>query len=332
MRSFSTSAPAVLAVDGGGTKTAALWVQQDATVLSYSVTSGSNPFDQPYWRDILKNLVTPMSKSVQAAAFGLAGYGENRAQGNIIRNYLRTLCPNGALSLSNDVDMACTGAFAGGAGILLLAGTGSTTWARNAAGQTSRVGGWGSVFGDEGSAYWIGREALKLLCRAFDGRTPEAQGFASALAAHMGWPQTGPAAMDALLGWHATQPHPRSAVAQCARFVDHLAQSGCTHALALLTEAAEELAKNVQTARSYFQAPELPWSFAGSVFNSTLLLNKVTARCGAPVAPCLPPLGGGILRAAKQAGWPVTPDWVKQLGASLSQLPPPNTLSNPSAS
>ena len=54
----------------------------------------------------------------------------------------------------------------------LVAGTGSVAYGRNAAGKTARAGGWGYLAGDEGSAYWIGREALAALALALDGRGP----------------------------------------------------------------------------------------------------------------------------------------------------------------
>ena len=326
----SSSVPAILAVDGGGTKTAAVRIGQDASVQAYQTTGGSNPFDQSGWQEVLTDLVTPMSEGVLAFAFGLAGYGENRAFGETIRTHLHSLCPNGVFTLSNDVDMACNGAFAEGAGVLLLSGTGAIAWARNALGQTTRVGGWGSTFGDEGSAYWIGRKALQLLCQAFDGRAPDAVPFARRLCAHMGWADTNPAAMDALLGWHAAQARPRSAVAQCARLVDTLAEEGCPQALALLKAAAVELARCVQTARAHFEpdtvgmAP-LPWSYAGSVFNSGLIRTELTTLCGTPQPPRLPPLGGGILRAARQAGWRIDSDWISTLAENLQTLPATST-------
>ncbi len=65
----------------------------------------------------------------------------------------------------NDVAVAFEGALGGDEGVLVLAGTGSMGWARGPAGVV-RVGGWGDVFGDEGSAFWIGREALALVSRA----------------------------------------------------------------------------------------------------------------------------------------------------------------------
>ena len=55
-------------------------------------------------------------------------------------------------------------------GITLICGTGSFAWGRNEQGRTARCGGWGSLFGDEGSGYSIGLAGLRAAARAADGR------------------------------------------------------------------------------------------------------------------------------------------------------------------
>lgn len=309
--------PAILAVDGGGTKTLAVRVGPDATVQAMQITKGCNPFDQPDWQNILTNLVTPLASGLQAAAFGIAGYGENRETGRLLRAHVHQLCPATPLSLTNDVDMACIGAFAGEAGVLLLSGTGSMAWASDGAGQTARVGGWGPVFGDEGSAYWIGRKALQRVCQAMDGRAPEAKDFARQICATMHWSDKNPAALDALLGWYNQQERPRPAVAHCARLIDEMAETGCPEARALITQAAQHLATLVQTARARFSEHTLPWSYAGSVFKSRLLRDTLTDLCGTPQPPRLPPVGGGIVQAARLAGWPIDAAWIARLAHAL---------------
>src|SRR5437879_13624105 len=69
--------------------------------------------------------------------------------------------------------MVCgwAGALAGEDGISVVAGTGSIAYGEYE-GRRARAGGWGELFGDEGSAYWIAREGLRLFSRKSDGRTP----------------------------------------------------------------------------------------------------------------------------------------------------------------
>ena len=46
-------------------------------------------------------------------------------------------------------------------GIALISGTGSVAWGRTPDGRTARAGGWGYLLGDEGSGYWVGRQAVR---------------------------------------------------------------------------------------------------------------------------------------------------------------------------
>src|SRR5439155_1968617 len=57
--------------------------------------------------------------------------------------------------------------------IVLVVGTGTVAYGRDAAGRAARAGGWGPLFGDEGGGYWVGCEALRAVARAHDGRGPE---------------------------------------------------------------------------------------------------------------------------------------------------------------
>jgi N-acetylglucosamine kinase-like BadF-type ATPase len=68
--------------------------------------------------------------------------------------------PCDELALLHDAVIAQAGAFEGGPGVLVIAGTGSVAYGVNARGDTATVGGWGYLFGDEGSAFWFARRAL----------------------------------------------------------------------------------------------------------------------------------------------------------------------------
>jgi glucosamine kinase len=84
---------------------------------------------------------------------------------NILRKYL-----NGKLVLCGDVEIALDAAFAGGRGIVVIAGTGSNVAGRTAAGSLVHAGGWGPALGDQGSGYWFGHHALRRLMHALDAR------------------------------------------------------------------------------------------------------------------------------------------------------------------
>ena len=71
----------------------------------------------------------------------------------------------------NDMICGWAGSLGGADGINIVAGTGSIGYGERR-GRTARVGGWGEVFGDEGSAYWIAVQGLNVFTRMSDGRLP----------------------------------------------------------------------------------------------------------------------------------------------------------------
>jgi glucosamine kinase len=71
-----------------------------------------------------------------------------------------------------DGETALHGAFAGGPGILLIAGTGSVGWGRGEDGRVEHCGGWGMTLGDEGSGFGLARAGLVAALRGHDGRGP----------------------------------------------------------------------------------------------------------------------------------------------------------------
>jgi N-acetylglucosamine kinase-like BadF-type ATPase len=321
-----TMTKSVLAIDGGGSKTLVAIADASGTVTRLAAGAGVNPMDNPQWRQNLAALLDGFAvdrAALAAAVAALPSYGEVAAVSALQRAATAALLDPVSQRLVNDVDAAHLGAFAGGPGILLLAGTGSMAWARDAAGASYRVGGWGEGFGDEGSGYWIGLRAVQLASQHLDGRTM-APGLVDGLFAGLGLDRTQP--HDSLAGWFGGLTHRRSAVAAVALFVDALARRGDPTALAILDAAAEQLALHATAiARTIGAGAPAGWSYAGGAFHSHLLRDAVARRLGTPPQPPrLPPIGGALLAAATDAGWPIDDAWIDRLATSLGRaLPAP---------
>ena len=110
---------------------------------------------------------------------GAAGAGRADAA-SALEHALREAFPSVRLAVADDTRAALRSAIPEGPGIVLIAGTGSVAYAENAT-SAIRVGGLGYLIGDEGSAFAIGRAAVELLGRTYDGRAREDE--TSALAA-----------------------------------------------------------------------------------------------------------------------------------------------------
>ncbi|MEM7305262.1 MAG: BadF/BadG/BcrA/BcrD ATPase family protein [Planctomycetota bacterium] len=109
-----------------------------------------------------------------AAAFlGVAGASsaEDRAQVAEVAERIE-LAPAGRIGVDHDLRIAHAAAFDDEPGIVVVAGTGSAAYGRDAHGTAERAGGWGPTLDDPGSAYDLARRALTACVRAADGRGP----------------------------------------------------------------------------------------------------------------------------------------------------------------
>lgn len=144
-----------------------------------------------------------------------------------------------AVHVGTDVEAAFHDAFANGPGVLLVAGTGSIAYGRAEDGREGRAGGWGHLFGDEGSAYAIGIEALRRVARATDGRGP-GTALVEGVLGHLGL-----ASVDDVVTWMGDAS--KGAVAALATVVADVGAAGDTAAGEILARAVEELEGQVRT-------------------------------------------------------------------------------------
>lgn len=308
----------VASLDGGGTKTLGAYASRDGRVHFTTMTMGCNPQDNPHWRDGLGAALAQFPP-VDNAVLGLPGFGEVPALDLLVQNFasdeFTSTSTRNALVCMNDVELAFRGAFPDGDGILVLSGTGSMAMGQGPQGLV-RAGGWGDLFGDEGSAFWIGRMGLQLASQMRDGRIADT-GFADRLSKKLQIPQE-----DGFFGlsvWATNNTHPRSEIAKVSIYINELHDEDDLTACAILDAAAAELVTHVRCVARLAQLPTpVRWTTAGSVFQSARVLRRVTELLdGPPVAPAFDALGGGLWLAATAAGWPVDRVWGARIRAAL---------------
>lgn len=310
----------MLGVDGGGSKTLVALADESGRVARTALSGGTNPMDNRNWRIELLRALSAISvvPNIAAAAAALPSYGEVEAVSLAQSEAIASVLGTWPRCILNDVDVAQIGAFAGRPGILVLAGTGSMVWARDVEGRSHRIGGWGDVLGDEGSAFWIGQRILSAVTQSADGRAPQTE-MMEALFAQIGADIANPE--ESLAGWASRIVHPRSEIAALAPIAMRLAEAGDATARGIVLAAADQLARHVIAIQPRV-GRDVPWSYAGGTFKSSFLLSAVTERVGhPPVPPRLPPIGGALLAAARLADWSTENAWIERLKASLAELP-----------
>ncbi|WP_136608759.1 N-acetylglucosamine kinase [Paenibacillus dokdonensis] len=179
------------------------------------------------------------SLQVACAIFGLAGLDtayDRRIIEELVHEALAsTQVQVDRIVVENDGVAALLGATGGDPGILIIAGTGSIVYGINAKGDSARAGGWGHRVGDEGSGYWIGRQAIRAALRGYDGRSG-ATSLTAKLLQHLKLQNE-----EELFNWAYSGAYSVDKTAELSKIVGEAAQEGEAPARRILESAADEL-------------------------------------------------------------------------------------------
>jgi len=158
-----------LGIDGGGSKTTFLLVDEYYNEICHLQTGPSNHLSvgPDAAKDAIAQGISQLTERPTIVCAGFAGAGRPDSIA-FYREVLQTLIPEAQVIVESDAFIASIGAIGIDPGLLLIAGTGSIVIGRDKDRSMFRVGGWGPHFGDEGSGFWIGREAVRATLRSVD--------------------------------------------------------------------------------------------------------------------------------------------------------------------
>lgn len=257
-----------LGVDGGGTKTEFVCIDATGEIVARALTGTT------YHLQVgLEEATARIAQGVGAIAsqlgiapaaldyvfFGLPAYGEDAVVDPLLHQACGRILGHDRYRCDNDMVCGWAGSLGCADGINLVAGTGSIGYGERQ-GRTARVGGWGEMFSDEGSAYWIAIQGLNAFTRMSDGRLavgPLHRAFIDALGLA--------ADLDICARVMGDTGMSRDAIAALAPIVVQAAEAGDARAAAILQRAGTELADMAQALRTRlgFAADEtvlLSWS------------------------------------------------------------------------
>ena len=298
-----------LGVDGGQSSTTALIGDETGRILGMGVGGPCNHAETHEGRGKLERAVSaclatacgqaglPATAHFEAACFGMSGGPDDK------QAILAAMLHAERLIVTTDAVIALAGATETGQGIITIAGTGSMAFGRNAPGETARAGGWGYLYGDEGSAFDIARQGLRAALRMEEGWGPATDLRRRFLAA------TDSADAGQVLHRFYTDEWPRSRLATLARLVDEAAIAADTVACEILKDAAAQLAGFAASVRSQLWKPgeAVNVAYIGGVFQSGIVRERFRGLVEADAGThCGPPRHGphvgALLEAYRAAG------------------------------
>lgn len=260
----------VVGIDGGGTKTRGIVADERGDRIAEATGPGSTvkpglagnsaEVIAAVVRDALEEGGITDSRP-RVVCVGVAGVGRESERAALFEA-LQSQNLADEIVVQTDFSIALDDAFGDGPGVLLIAGTGSSAFARGPTGATARCGGWGAMIGDEGSGAWIGRKALSVVSAASDGREPETALTGAVLTA------AEVSEASELIRWAADATPAK--LATLAPVVLSVADAGDLRANSIISMAVEELALHVRAlARQLFtdERASVPVAFTGGLLS-----------------------------------------------------------------
>ena len=263
----------VVGVDGGGTHTRCLCATIQGEILAEAQTGAANPLRvgvPACVQTVVECILTACAKARLAEPPAcvyccLAGVGRETEYNAVLTGLSEALqVPH--LYLDNDAEAALAGAHRLEPGIIVIAGTGAVAYGKDKTGRRARADGWGPVLGDEGSGAWIGREVVRAIARAADGRGPQTA-LTEAVLAH--FELNNPTQLINKLPLDADL---NLKLAGLAEICSQVAGRNDPVAVELLNRTGEILAQTVLALTSQFEADaDLPVAYSGGVFESEIV-------------------------------------------------------------
>lgn len=266
-------------VDGGGTKTLALAASVDGQRQGRGLAGPSNLYSVGFESacTAIESAISDALAGADLAALclGLAGAGR---QDDVSRftAWAQAKYPGVALKVLSDAEILLASGNPSGPALALICGTGSIVYGRTAAGELLRAGGWGYLFGDEGSGYAIGAAALRAVMQAEDGRGMHTL-LTSLILDRYGL-ESPPSLVRSIYGIES----PRTEIAGLADLVDRAALQGDTIAISILETAGVDLARMVQVVYRKLEGVAAPLVLTGGVIlRGKYLVNTFRQTCEA---------------------------------------------------
>lgn len=278
-----------LGVDGGGTKTHVILLDREKNFVSEGFAGPSNPLRvgiETAVANIAQAVDTACDRAqkttseIVSAVLGLAGVRRLDIRERIRERSIEIFGIE-IVKVVTDAEIALFATTLGGEGVVIISGTGSVCFGRDALGNTAMSGGWGPTAGDEGGGISIARHALQAIAKASDGRGASTRlSLVGAEYFRASTPE------DLVVAIYSPQMD-NSKLAGFAQFVAQTAHEGDEIAIEILAVAGHELglAANAVIQKLNLQNGKVPIGTVGSVFKAGDLLTNSLLETVRRIAP-----------------------------------------------
>ena len=262
----------VLGIDAGGTKTVCQVADDEGRVLAEFRGPGANlvSLGESGVEAALRASVAPAIAAygpIDAVCVGMAGVDQSRETESVLKVLGRVAEFGRALVVSDSLIALEAGA-PDSPGVVVASGTGSIAYGRDALGRAARAGGWGHLLADEGSGFWLGKEALRAVMRAADRRGP-ATVLTERVLRYFGVSR--PQDIGREVYRDGVRP---AAIATLAGEVEAAAAEGDVEAVRILEEAARELLLLAVSVVEQLGIEDGPVVLAGGTFRAAPTLAR----------------------------------------------------------
>ncbi|NLP52950.1 BadF/BadG/BcrA/BcrD ATPase family protein [Bacillus sp. RO1] len=321
----------IIGIDGGGTKTTGVAVDEDGKILALKTVGPSNPnsSSEETVRQEISELFSVLTKEkalteedvVFAGISGVESGGKKEWFLKLLREFTG---PYVNIFVDNDALTALYSETKGDPGIVCISGTGSVAFGINDKLKRDRVGGWGFLIGDRYSGFALGKKALEYIFSEFDrGETP---GKMATLILKEFDVKTVPELIPNMYEVGKS----RDRVASIAKVVIELSNTGDERAIEFLHEAADSMLKDITLLFHKLYEHEddhkqIPIVLTGGINQHAkeiiTYLQEKGWKESSPFSFKLAaqhPVAGAIYAAHKETGKDITPIFIKRLEAELT--------------
>jgi len=299
-------------IEGGATKTTCVVGDETGMLLGRGYGGSSNYLTagidgmKRSLADSMKSALrmAGLRKAPEATYAGLAGVGLSGVP-TAVDLSVKDATGSRKIFINTDGYVALYGAFAGGPGMIVVSGTGSIAMGVDASGRKVRIGGWGHILGDEGSAFHLGLEGVRAVVRSYDGSLPQTELTGKALDFFR--IQRG----EELIRIFYSEGEGKERLAAFSKYVVEAAFRGDMVALGIVDSACEALSKMVQVLSDRLSCGRPRLVLCGGVFEgSEWFRNRLIEKLHTDievVSPMFTPVTGAFMLALFSCGIRLVP-------------------------